>query len=152
MDYDYPDVTQMAVPLFIAAIAVELAWIVIKGRGGRYETRDAVTSLIMGAGNVASGILLGFVAWGFFMVLWEVTPLDLGTSLWIVVLCFVLDDLRYYWVHRFGHRIRWVWALTPLRLLVYYCPPSLRRHRTILTTLGPNFHLVNAVPHIQITI
>jgi sterol desaturase/sphingolipid hydroxylase (fatty acid hydroxylase superfamily) len=28
----------------------------------------------------------------------------------VVALCFVLDDLRYYWVHRFGHRIRWVWA------------------------------------------
>ncbi|WP_299648751.1 sterol desaturase family protein [uncultured Tateyamaria sp.] len=109
-DLTYPDVVQLAVPFFIAAIAIELAWIVIKGRGGRYETRDAVTSLIMGAGNVASGILLGFIAWGFFMWLWALTPLDLGTSVWIVLLCFVLDDLRYYWVHRFGHRIRWVWA------------------------------------------
>ncbi len=106
----YPDVVQLAVPLFIAAIAIELAWIVIKGRGGRYETRDAVTSLIMGAGNVTSGILLGFLAWGFFMFLWDLTPIDLGSSLWIVLICFVLDDLRYYWVHRFGHRIRWVWA------------------------------------------
>ncbi len=106
----YPDVVSYAVPLFIAAIALELAWIVIKGRGGRYETRDAVTSLIMGAGNVASGIVLGFIAWGFFMLLWRITPLDLGNSWWIVALCFVLDDLRYYWVHRFGHRIRWVWA------------------------------------------
>ena len=25
-------------------------------------------------------------------------------------LCFVLDDLKYYWVHRAGHRIRWMWA------------------------------------------
>ena len=106
----YPDVVQLAVPFFIVAIAVELAWIVIKGRGGRYETRDALTSLLMGAGNVASGILLGFVAYGFFMWLWALTPLDLGNSLWVIVLCFVLDDLRYYWVHRFGHRIRWVWA------------------------------------------
>ncbi|MCP4820846.1 MAG: sterol desaturase family protein [Shimia sp.] len=106
----YPDVVQLAVPFFIVAILVELAWIAIKGRGGRYETRDAVTSLIMGAGNVASGILLGFIAYGFFMVLWEITPLDLGTSWLIVAICFVLDDLRYYWVHRFGHRIRWVWA------------------------------------------
>ena len=109
-DVSYPDVVQWAVPFFIACIAVELAWIVIKGRGGRYETRDALTSLIMGAGNVASGILLGFIAWGFFMFLWQLTPLDLGTSVWVVFLCFVLDDLRYYWVHRFGHRIRWVWA------------------------------------------
>ncbi len=106
----YPDVVQLAVPFFIAAILIELLWIVIKKRGGRYETRDAVTSLIMGAGNVVSGILLGFIAWGFFMVLWGITPLDLGTSWWVVALCFVLDDLRYYWVHRFGHRIRWVWA------------------------------------------
>jgi sterol desaturase/sphingolipid hydroxylase (fatty acid hydroxylase superfamily) len=106
----YPDVTQLAVPLFIAAIVLELAWITFRKRGGRYETRDAVTSLIMGAGNVASTILLGFVAWGFFMWLWALTPLDLGHSIWAICLCFVLDDLRYYWVHRFGHRIRWVWA------------------------------------------
>jgi len=106
----YPDVVQLAVPFFIAAILIELAWIAIKGRGGRYETRDAVTSLIMGAGNVVSGIVLGFIAWGVFAVLWALTPLDLGTRWWVVALCFVLDDLRYYWVHRLGHRIRWVWA------------------------------------------
>ena len=106
----YPDVVQLAVPLFIAAILAELAWIAWRRRGGRYETRDAVTSLIMGAGNVAEGLLLGFVAWAFLMTLSALTPLDLGTSWWVVALCFVLDDLRYYWVHRFGHRIRWVWA------------------------------------------
>ena len=106
----YPDVVQWAVPFFIAAILVELLWITLRGTGGRYETRDAVTSLIMGAGNVASGIALGFIAWGFFMWLWALTPLDLGSAWWVVALCFVLDDLRYYWVHRFGHQIRWVWA------------------------------------------
>ncbi|WP_425071622.1 sterol desaturase family protein [Sagittula sp. S175] len=109
-DLTFPDVVQLAVPLFIAAILAEILWIRITGRGGRYETRDAVTSLIMGAGSVASGILLGFLAWGFFILLWEITPFDLGTSLPVILLCFVLDDLRYYWVHRFGHRIRWVWA------------------------------------------
>ena len=106
----YPDVVTLAVPLFIALILVELVWIALRGRGGRYETRDAVASLVMGAGNVAEGILLGFVAWAFYMVLWDLTPLDLGTSWPVVLLCFVLDDLRYYWVHRFGHRSRWVWA------------------------------------------
>ena len=107
---NFPDMTQLAVPFFIGAILIELGWIAWKGRGGRYETRDAVTSLILGAGSVVSGILLGFIAWGFFMWLWALTPLDLGTSVLVIALCFVLDDLRYYWVHRFGHRIRWVWA------------------------------------------
>lgn len=106
----FPDPTQLAVPFFVAAILIEFIWIAVKGRGGRYETRDAVTSLIMGAGSVVSGLLLGFIAYGFFMFLWALTPLDLGTSVGVFILCFVLDDLRYYWVHRFGHRIRWVWA------------------------------------------
>jgi sterol desaturase/sphingolipid hydroxylase (fatty acid hydroxylase superfamily) len=106
----YPDVTSLAVPVFIAAILLELGWILFKKRGGRYETRDALTSLMMGAGNVATGLLLGFVTYGFLMWLWLLTPLDLGSSLAAVVLCFVLDDLRYYWVHRIGHRVRWVWA------------------------------------------
>lgn len=106
----YPDVTSLAVPVFIAAILLELGWILFKKRGGRYETRDALTSLMMGAGNVATGLLLGFVTYGFLMWLWLLTPLDLGSSLAAVVLCFVLDDLRYYWVHRLGHRVRWVWA------------------------------------------
>lgn len=110
MTISYPDVVSLAVPFFIALILIELAWITITKRGGRYETRDAVTSLVMGAGNVASGIVLGFIAWGFFMVLWDITPFDLGHSWWIIALCFVLDDLRYYWVHRFGHKVRWVWA------------------------------------------
>jgi sterol desaturase/sphingolipid hydroxylase (fatty acid hydroxylase superfamily) len=109
-DLTYPDVVNLAVPLFVIAILVELFWIKWKGRGGRYETRDALTSLLMGAGNVASGIILGFIAWGFFVWLWQFRLFDLGTSIWVVALVFVLDDLRYYWVHRFGHRIRWVWA------------------------------------------
>ena len=45
-----------------------------------------------GAGNVAEGILLGFIAYGFFMSLWAITPFDLGTSIPVVLLCFVLDD------------------------------------------------------------
>lgn len=106
----YPDVTQLAVPFFIAAIIFELIWILAKKKGGRYETRDALTSLVMGAGNVVVTITLGFVAYGFFMFLWRLTPLDLGSSALVVAVCFVLDDLRYYWVHRYGHRIRWVWA------------------------------------------
>lgn len=106
----FPDVVNLAVPAFVLFILFELLWIKLSGKGGRYEARDAATSLVMGAGNVAAGILLGFIAYGFFTWAWQFRLFDLGTSLWVVALCFVLDDLRYYWVHRFGHRIRWVWA------------------------------------------
>ena len=106
----FPDVVQLSVPLFVVAILLELAWITFKKRGGEYETRDTLTSLLMGAGNVAEGLLLGFVAYGFFTFIWQFRFFDLGTSVAVVVLCFILDDLRYYWVHRIGHRCRWTWA------------------------------------------
>ena len=106
----FPDVVQMAVPLFVVAILLELAWITLKRRGGRYETRDALTSLAMGAGNVIEGLLLGFVAYGYFTFMWQFRLFDLGTGVAVIVLCFILNDLAYYWIHRFGHRIRWVWA------------------------------------------
>jgi len=57
----FPDPTQLAVPFFIAAILIEFLWIAMKKRGGRYETRDAVTSLIMGAALYAVLIPLGWV-------------------------------------------------------------------------------------------
>ncbi len=109
-DIQFPDVVQMAVPLFVVAILLELAWITLKRRGGRYETRDALTSLAMGAGNVIEGLVLGFVAYGYFTFMWQFRLFDLGTSAAVIVLCFILNDLAYYWIHRFGHRIRWVWA------------------------------------------
>lgn len=106
----YPDVVSWAVPLFIAAILAEFAFVKLTGKGGRFETRDALTSLAMGAGNVAAGIALGFVAYGFYLWLWEYRLFDLGAAWWVVVVCFILDDLRYYWYHRIAHRSRWVWA------------------------------------------
>ena len=106
----WPDVVSLAVPLFIAAILAEFAFVKLTGRGGRFETRDALTSLAMGAGNVAAGIALGFVAYGAYTWLWEYRLFDLGSAWWVVALCFVLDDLRYYGYHRIAHRARWVWA------------------------------------------
>ncbi len=106
----FPEVTQLAIPFFIAAILIELLVIrYFKGRGD-YETRDTLTSLLLGTGNVVSGLLLGFVAFGVLMWAWEFRLVDLGASWPVILLCFVLDDLRYYWYHRIAHRSRWVWA------------------------------------------
>ncbi len=105
----YPDVVKLAVPFFILFILAEIGAILL-GRRGRYETRDTLTSLLMGAGNVAAGIAFGFVAYGFFTWLWQYRLFDLGTAWYVVAICFLLDDLRYYWYHRIAHTSRWVWA------------------------------------------
>ncbi len=106
----FPDIITLSIPLFVVLMVAEIVWIKLKGKGGAYETRDTATSHLMGAGNMVAGIALGFIAYGLFTFLWQYRLFDLGTSVATIALCFVLDDLRYYWVHRFGHRVRWVWA------------------------------------------
>lgn len=106
----FPDVTQLAIPFFVGAILVELAAVRFFKARGSFETRDTLTSLLMGVGNVASGLLLGFVAFGVLMWAWPFRLADLGTSWWAILACFILDDLRYYWYHRIAHRSRFVWA------------------------------------------
>ncbi len=107
---DFPDVTQLAVPFFLAAMLAEIAYIKFWKAKGQFETKDTLTSLIMGAGSVVSGMVFGFIAYGFAIWVWQFRLFDLGLSIWVGLIAFVLDDLRYYWYHRFAHTIRWVWA------------------------------------------
>jgi sterol desaturase/sphingolipid hydroxylase (fatty acid hydroxylase superfamily) len=107
---EFPDVTQLAIPFFIVAMLLELFVLKRWKRRGGFETRDTLASLLMGTGNVVSGLLLGFVSYGVLIGAWDYRLYDFGTSWWALVLCFILDDLRYYWYHRIAHRSRWVWA------------------------------------------
>jgi sterol desaturase/sphingolipid hydroxylase (fatty acid hydroxylase superfamily) len=99
----------LSVPLYIALILVEMGVAKFLKRA-KYETRDTVTSLLMGAGSVVAGIAFGWASYAVLMWFHELTPLRMGFSLPVLVLAFVLDDCRYYWWHRFAHTIRWMWA------------------------------------------
>ncbi|GAA5617672.1 MULTISPECIES: sterol desaturase family protein [Brucella] len=104
------DVTRVAIPLYVLGILIELVAIRYWQRKGEFETRDAFTSLLMGAGNVAAGLLLGFVSVTALLWVWQFRFLDLGLHWWVFVVAFIFDDLRYYCYHRIAHRVRWVWA------------------------------------------
>ena len=114
-----PDVSTFAAPLYLGFIIVEvllLAW--SAARGGRvrgaYERQDAVTSTLMGLGNVAVPLVLtgGVYAaiYAFLVWLHGLAPVKIPLAWWSFALCFVLDDLRYYWSHRLSHEVRWFWA------------------------------------------
>ena len=108
--YDFPKVTELAIPFFVVAMLVEL-WLVRTERAkGAFETRDTLTSLMMGTGNVVAGLLLGVVSYSILMWVWQFRLTDLGTSWWVLLIAFLIDDLRYYVYHRIAHRVRWVWA------------------------------------------
>jgi sterol desaturase/sphingolipid hydroxylase (fatty acid hydroxylase superfamily) len=107
---DYPDVVTLAVPAFVLLVLLETIAARLTGRA-RYETRDAAASLLMGLGSqivpLFGGAALTLAA---FMAAHEFRLFDIPNAWWSVVLCFVLDDLRYYWWHRISHERRFFWA------------------------------------------
>lgn len=103
------DPVQLATPVFIALVIAEMIWARVGGRL-RYEPRDTAASLLMGFGSVVIGAVFAFLFVGLAAALHPWRLFDIGWSWSAVALCFVLDDLRYYWFHRASHRIRWLWA------------------------------------------
>ena len=105
--------TQYAVPLFVLAVLLEMLWSRLR-RPEAYEPMDTLVSLCFGLGSTVAGALFGGFAAYVFIEAYQYRFFDLGPEWWAVLwawpLCFVLDDLKYYWVHRAGHRIRWMWA------------------------------------------
>ncbi|WP_435418972.1 sterol desaturase family protein [Parerythrobacter aurantius] len=101
--------TEYAVPGFVALVLIEMLW-AWKKRPDAYEPKDTLVSLAFGLGSTVAGALLGGLALWVFIAAYEIRLFDIGWEWWAWALCFVLDDLAYYWVHRAGHRIRWFWA------------------------------------------
>ena len=108
--YAFPKVTELAIPLFIAAVLLELFLVATKRARGSFNTADTMTSLAMGVGNVVAGLLVGFISISVLMWVWQYRFFDQGMAPWVFVVAFLVDDLRYYWYHRIAHRVRWVWA------------------------------------------
>lgn len=107
---DLPAPTQLAVPAFTILILAEMiiGW---KSGRARYEGKDTMTSMLMGLGSTVAGALSAAFLIGISYWVWQNFAIfDMGTALWVFALAFVLDDLAYYWIHRLGHRMRWMWA------------------------------------------
>jgi sterol desaturase/sphingolipid hydroxylase (fatty acid hydroxylase superfamily) len=104
-----PDPVAIAIPVFVLSIIVELVAVRLGWRGD-YDWRDTGTSLTMGLGNTIVGALLAGTAAAIATWAYQFRLFDIPLGWASFALCFVLDDLAYYWIHRAGHRIRWAWA------------------------------------------
>lgn len=98
-----------AIPVFIALIAVEMLWARRHAPDG-YEPRDTLTSLALGLGSVAVGIAAGGLIYAMADGLYQHRIATIGWAWWAWIACFVIDDFGYYWAHRAGHRVRFMWA------------------------------------------
>ena len=106
-----PPILIYAVPFFIVLLLLEL-WIDLKQKANSYETKDTVSSLTMGIGNLLINTLAKLLSLGVFWLIYDNWRLfDLDFNLWWVwLLAFTLEDFTYYWFHRISHSIRYFWA------------------------------------------
>jgi sterol desaturase/sphingolipid hydroxylase (fatty acid hydroxylase superfamily) len=108
-----PSPVDYAVPVFILLILLEM--LIARWRApARYESRDTLTSLLLGTGSTVAGATLGIFAIAAAVWAYQFRLFDIGMAWnqwwWAWILCFVLDDFFYYVFHRAAHRVRWFWA------------------------------------------
>ena len=114
MDLPYiltlPRLHELAAPLYLVLLLTEYVLVRRGLLAGRFRQEDTHTSLIMGIGSIVGAMVFGTL--GAFTIWWayENRIATIGFEWWAFVLCFILDDLRFYWGHRISHRSRWFWA------------------------------------------
>lgn len=105
------DLTLYAVPFFVVAMLLELAYGFYRGRN-TYRLNDSVSSLFLGVLSQARRLVtLGVGGYIYYLVTQYFSlPLMDSGSIWTWVLAFVLYDFCYYWLHRLGHERSILWA------------------------------------------
>lgn len=105
-----PALLYFAIPGFVILLAVE-AWYSYKENKHLYETKDTATSIALGLGNLASGLITKTIIFGLFSYLYQFKIFHLDTSTWwFWVIAFLADDFSYYWFHRVSHHVNFFWA------------------------------------------
>ena len=105
------DLVKYAVPFFIIAILVELAYGLLKGRN-TFRLNDSASSLFLGVLSQARRFVTLGIGGFVYHLITEYFSLPLmDASHWFTwVLATVLYDFCYYWLHRMGHERTILWA------------------------------------------
>ncbi|HMC01183.1 MAG TPA: sterol desaturase family protein [Flavobacteriaceae bacterium] len=113
-----------AAPLLISLLVAEFIYSKVKGHKHIYNLKDFIASSLMGFGAMILNPLVKlFISALLFYVAYELfNPIVNGVRTnilgyasfswaWYVwIICQILDDLSHYWLHRFNHTVRFMWA------------------------------------------
>lgn len=141
-----PDLTVVAIPLYIITMALEVFLHWRRPREGQrgYSPADAGTSLLMGLGSLVIGALLAGIQLAFLLFFSQFAVFNLGemfsegslgAAVAAFLVLFLLDDFCYYWFHRVHHESRFFWAahVTHHSSQYYNLSTALRQSWTPLT-------------------
>jgi len=105
-----PDLIHYAIPFFVITLILEII-VDARARSNSYETKDAITSISMGLGNVFLGLISKVLVFAIFYYLYDNFRLfTIPFVWWAWVLILFAEDLIYYWFHRTSHLSRFFWA------------------------------------------
>ncbi len=96
--------------LVLLLIPIEL---VLASRGwirAEYDARDTLANVAVSIGSIFFWGSFNWILLGVVAVAYQHRLADVPFTWWSFLLAFVLEDFRYYWWHRIGHRSRWFWA------------------------------------------
>lgn len=106
------DVIYYAIPFFIISIIVEVYYYrFLHKHRDHYHTKDTVSSLSMGIGNVVTGLISKVFVFSSIVLVYKFRLFTLDRNLWWYwIFIFFADDFSYYWFHRISHQVRYFWA------------------------------------------
>jgi len=104
-------VTLWAIPVFFLFIFIEMIAVRYWHQRGKVNATDDSVSIMIGLFSVVTNGLSAFITLGVLFWVQQYQFFVLPLTIPVLLLCFVLDDFRYYVHHRIAHRCRWVWAM-----------------------------------------
>lgn len=107
---EIPDLIHYAIPFFIITLIIEII-VDAREKTNSYETKDAITSIAMGLGNVFLGLISKVMVFAILIYLYNnfrIFTIPFVWWAWILIL--FVEDFIYYWFHRTSHESRFFWA------------------------------------------
>ncbi len=101
----------LSLPVFFVLIGIDLVVTKMQGKDS-YRFHDAITDLSCGVGSLVTGAGAKLIGLGAYALVYEHVRLhQVSThSVWGWVAVVLGVDLCYYWFHRAGHRMNFIWA------------------------------------------
>ena len=107
---EIPNLIHYAIPFFIVTLIIEII-VSAREKANAYETKDAITSITMGLGNVLLGLISKALVFATLIIIYDNFKLfTIPFVWWAWILLLVIEDFTYYWFHRISHESRFFWA------------------------------------------
>jgi alkylglycerol monooxygenase len=105
----YGRILLIAMPIFLAAVLLEKWYGWLKGKD-TYRNMDMISSLSSGITNVVKDVLgLSVSIITYSWMVENLAIFHIESTIWVVLIAFIVLDFNGYWVHRIAHQVNFFW-------------------------------------------